>query len=111
MPTIVELTVTTMITTAKLNVMKFVETSHRALVMHSILSTPIDVLFMETFLRQNFQDGQRVPLTNLGQQLQAMTNLYNVLCAEVKKYYEPNSLNLLHTFKQTQKSECNFFYY
>ena len=84
MTTLVELTVTTMITTAKLIVMKFVEIFHRALVMRSILSTPIDVSYMETFLRPNFQDGQRVPLTNLGQQLQAMTNLYNVLCAQVK---------------------------
>ena len=91
MPTIVELTVTTMITTAKLNVIKVVEIFPRALAMPSILSTPIDVLYMATFLRQNFQDGQRVPLTNLGQQLQAMTNLYNVLCAEVK-----NIMNLTY---------------
>lgn len=83
MPTIVESTVTTMITTAKLNVIKFVEIFHRALVMRSILSTPIDVSYMETFLRPNSQDGQRVPLTNLGQQLQAITNLYNVLYAKI----------------------------
>ena len=69
--------------THNLNVITFVEIFHRALVMPSILSTPIDVSFMETFLRPNFQDGQRVPLTNLGQQLQAMTNLYNVLYAQV----------------------------
>ena len=89
MPTIVGSTVTTMITTAKLNVIKVVEIFRRALAMPSILSTPIDVLYMETFLRQNFQDGQRVPLTNLGQQLQAITNLYNVLCAQVKNIMNP----------------------